>query len=85
MAYADKLAENMVEPFPQVMATDEEQDILDVKEPDFNTFVRESLTKFITSVEPIENYDSFVETLYEIGLEDLQKVRQAQFERSGVK
>jgi putative aldouronate transport system substrate-binding protein len=84
VAYAEALGDAMTEPFPDVMATEEEQAILDRILPDFNTFVNESLVRFLIGVDPIDQFDSFIDTLYSIGLEELLAIRQAQFDRSGV-
>ena len=84
VAYAEALGAALMEPFPSVMATEEEQAVLDVMLPDFNTFAQESIARFLMGVDSMDNFDNFVETLYAIGLEDLREVRQAQFDRSGV-
>jgi putative aldouronate transport system substrate-binding protein len=85
VAYAERLSSAMTEPFPQVMATPEEQTRLDVIQPDINTFREESIARFFTGVDSMDNYDDFLATLDSIGLPELQAIRQAQFDRSGVK
>lgn len=79
--YAKSL--NLVEPFPQVMATLEEQEILDMYESDFDTYCDETLIKFLTGAESLETYQTFLNTLDNMGMEDLQQVKQDQFDRSG--
>ena len=64
-----------------VMATVEEQAVLDRIEPDFNTFCDESIEKFIAGITPMSEFDAFVEKLNAIGLEELLAVKQAQFDR----
>ena len=83
--YGEKLLDQRVEPFPQVMATEDEQKIIDRIEPDLSTYCNEMIEKFITGIEPIENFDAFVEKVNEIGVDELLTVRQAQFDRAGVK
>ncbi len=73
---------NLVEPFPAMMSTDEEQDILDMYSTDFDTFCSESILKFITGASSMEEWQSFVDTLGAMGLEELKQVKQAQFDRS---
>lgn len=81
ISYGESLLDQRVEPFPQVMATVEEQAVLDRIEPDFNTFCDESIEKFIAGITPMSEFDAFVEKLNAIGLEDLLAVKQAQFDR----
>jgi putative aldouronate transport system substrate-binding protein len=83
--YGEALLDQRVEPFPQVMATEEEQEILDRIQPDFQTYCDESVEKFITGITPMSEFDAFVEKLNEIGLQELLAVKQAQFDRSGVR
>ena len=85
ISYGESIIEYRREPFPGVMSTDEEQDILDVYEPDFNTYCSESIVKFITGEQSMDTFDDFVSTLNSIGLDKLLEVKQAQFDRSGMK
>lgn len=85
LAYGESLREDRVEPFPQVMATEEEQAIIDRITPDLETYCNETIEKFITGIEPLENFDAFAEKVKEIGMEELLAVKQAQFGRSGMK
>jgi len=82
--YGEALLGRRVEPFPDVMATSDEQAIIDRIQPDLNTFTSESGAKFLSGDKSLEEYDQFIETLYSIGLEELLAVKQAQFDRSGV-
>ena len=83
VAYAILLRNALTEPFPSMMPTAEEQSVIDVIAPDFNTFVEESLIRFLTGVDSMGEWDNFVDTLYSIGLEELRAVQQQQFNRSG--
>ena len=73
---------NMVEPFPNMMSTPEEQDILDMYSTDFDTYCSESILGFITGTTDMGEWQSFVDTLNSIGLEELRTVKQAQYDRS---
>ena len=84
VAYANLLANAMVEPFPNVMPTEEEQAILDRIGPDFNTYVEENIILFLMGVNSMDQYDDFLNTLHAIGLDELVAVRQAHFDRSGL-
>ena len=83
--YGESLLDQRIEPFPQVMATEEEQTVIDRIQPDLTTYCDECVDKFIAGIMPMSEFDSFVEKLYEIGLEELLAVKQAQFDRSGVR
>lgn len=83
--YAEALLDKRVESFPAMMATVEEQTIVDRIQPDLRTFTNESIAKFITGAQPLDEFDAYVETLKSIGLEELQAVKQAQFDRSGMR
>ena len=85
LAYGESLREQRVEPFPQVMGTEEEQAIIDRISPDLETYCDEMIEKFITGIEPLDNFDAFVQKVSEIGMEELLAVKQAQFDRSGMK
>ena len=73
---------NMIEPFPNMMSTAEEQDILDMYSTDFDTYCSESILSFITGATDLGEWQSFVDTLNNIGLEELRTVKQAQYDRS---
>lgn len=73
---------NMIEPFPNMMSTPEEQDILDMYSTDFDTYCSESILGFITGTTDMGEWQSFVDTLNSIGLEELRTVKQAQYDRS---
>ena len=85
LAYGESLRDQRVEPFPQVMATEEEQAIIDRISPDLSTYCNEMIEKFITGIEPLDNFDAFVEKVNEIGMEELLAVKQAQFDRFNAK
>jgi putative aldouronate transport system substrate-binding protein len=72
----------MVDPFPPLLATKEEQDELTVLMNDLDTYRSEMITKFITGKEPLENFDKFVETLKGMNLDRLVEIKQAQYERT---
>ena len=80
ISYAENT--NLVEPFPNMMSTPEEQDILDMYSTDFDTYCSESILSFITGAADLGEWQSFVDTLNSIGLEELRTVKQAQYDRS---
>lgn len=80
--YAEAVLDKRVEPFPDMMATVEEQQIVDRIQPDLRTFTNESVAKFITGAQSLDGYDAYIETLKSIGLDELREVKQAQYNRS---
>jgi len=75
---ADK---KMIEPFPQVMPLPEEQEIINMYQTDFTTYVEEGLAKFFTGVESFDGWDAFVEGANALHYEDIREVKQAQYDR----
>jgi putative aldouronate transport system substrate-binding protein len=63
------------------MSTTEEQSVLDMVWPDFETYIEEMRVRFITGAEPLSNFDDYVETLERIGLSQLLQVQQARYNR----
>jgi putative aldouronate transport system substrate-binding protein len=72
----------LIDPFPPLLATKEEQDQLTVLNNDINTYRGEMITKFIIGQEPIENFDKFVDTLKGMNLDKLLEIKQTQYERT---
>ncbi len=83
--FGEALLDKRVEPFPNMMATVEEQAIVDRIQPDLRTYANESIAKFITGAMSLDEYDDYLATLKTIGLDELMAVKQAQFDRAGVK
>lgn len=66
--------------FPMVPLLQAESDQL-AKYPDIGGYVREMTIKFVSGVEPLENFDVFVNQLKKLGVDEAVKVRQAQYDR----
>ncbi|MCK9479087.1 MAG: extracellular solute-binding protein [Firmicutes bacterium] len=80
--FAAKAVSNMAKPFPlQVILTNEETQILSAYNSDISSYFEEMQIKFIMGTEPLSKFDEFVSTLKEMGVEELTKVRQAQYDR----
>lgn len=48
---------------------------------DLKTYISETVNKFIMGLEPLENYDSFVETAKSMGLEEAVQIYQTAYDR----
>lgn len=80
VSYAQSV--DMIEPFPtQIIVTDDEQEILSAYLNDLNTYCSEGIVKFLTGVNAMEEYQTFVDGMAGYGLEDVMSVRQAQLDR----
>ncbi|WP_307720053.1 extracellular solute-binding protein [Paenibacillus koleovorans] len=67
--------------FPPVMSTPEESTAYSQKMADINTYRQEMVAKFITGTEPLSNFDKFVSTLKTMGIDEVIKIKQAQYDR----
>ena len=66
---------------PSVLPTQEEANELKMLQADFDTYVAENLTMLIQGDIPMSEYDNFVTGLYDMGLEDILAIKQAQYDR----
>jgi len=67
--------------FPSVMPSPQEVSSLRSIQADFDTFVSEQISKFILGERPIGEYDRFITELDSRGLQDILRVKQAQYDR----
>lgn len=76
------VGKHIITPFPEFISSDSEAEVLSKKLADINTYADEMLNKFIIGSEPISNFDKFVQKLKELGIDEVLKVKQAQYDRS---
>lgn len=68
-------------PFPLLYLTNEEtEQVRDIK-TDLETYVEQMEAKFITGVEPIENWDKYVKTIESMGVKKYVKTYQSAYDR----
>lgn len=60
---------------------EEERDILDVYKGACHTYTQEMLIKFVLGQEPISNFDTFVETLKEMGVDEVLSAYESAYNR----
>jgi putative aldouronate transport system substrate-binding protein len=48
---------------------------------DINTYLQENIAQFMTGAKDMDQWDSFVETLYDMGIEDCIALKQAAYDR----
>lgn len=63
------------------MNTLDEADVLDMYSSDVDTYLTEMTVNFLTGVYNIDDYESVIEELNNIGLQEVLAVRQAQYDR----
>ena len=63
------------------MNTLDEADVLDMYEADVETYLDEMTVNFLTGVYSIDDYESVIEEVNGMGLQELLAVRQAQYDR----
>ncbi|UJF35695.1 extracellular solute-binding protein [Paenibacillus hexagrammi] len=81
-AKIDKEMEKYIKaPFPFVYALPEEASTENTVMPDITTYVNEMNIKFITGKESLDSFDAYLKTLKSMGVEDVVKGRQAQYDR----
>ena len=67
--------------FPAVNATKEEQDSINKLSTDINTYRAEMTAKFITGAEPLTKFDEYVAQMKKLGMDEMYKIRQQQYDR----
>jgi putative aldouronate transport system substrate-binding protein len=68
-----------------VMSSDEATTYNSI-ESDLSTYMDSAILEFITGANDIEtNFDSYVETLYSMGLQDMVDIKQAAYDRAMVR
>ena len=68
-------------PFPLVYLKGEEQDKITSIEVDLQSYVEQMEAKFITGVEPISNWEKYVETIKNMNIEEYIQVHQDAYDR----
>ena len=76
-----KAEKNSVVPAFSKSKTEEENDETTDILSALNTYVKESTYSFITGARSLEEWDSYVDELYNIGLETVKTIRQDQLDR----
>ncbi|MDF0480074.1 extracellular solute-binding protein [Vagococcus sp. PNs007] len=77
----EKIVPNAEVPFPLIYLTKEEQDKVSATSTDIRTYVEQMEAKFITGVEPISNWDKYVETLKSMDMDAFVKIYQDGYDR----
>lgn len=66
---------------PELMGTEEENEIMQKYWNDLLTYIKETTLAFVTGTKPIDEWDAYVAKCKEMGLDEVIKVRQAWWDR----
>ena len=66
---------------PALSFTEEEREVINSTYTEIQTYKDEIINKFIMGKEPLDNFDSFVQTLKNMGIDDVLAVEQAAYDR----
>ncbi|WP_235817477.1 MULTISPECIES: extracellular solute-binding protein [Gracilibacillus] len=67
--------------YPLVYLTEEEQEEINTIEVDLESYVEQMEAKFITGVEPLTNWDKYIETIENMNIDRYVKIYQAAYDR----
>lgn len=81
VVYRNDMEQYIRPTFPALSYTDEERDIINSTYTEIQTYKDEMVNMFIMGKESLDNFDSFVETLKDIGIDDVLAVEQAAYDR----
>lgn len=67
--------------FPTLAFTGDEQSVINEKYTEIETYVNETIDKFIMGVEPLDHFDAFVAQVESMGLQDVLNAYQSAYDR----
>jgi putative aldouronate transport system substrate-binding protein len=76
-----KLMPYVQDGFPLLHFTEDEQKQIDTLQTDLTTYVHEMEAKFVIGVEPLDHWDSYVDTLNKMNAAELTKLYQQAYDR----
>jgi len=81
VAYRNEMEQYIRPTIPALSFTEDERDVINSTYTEIQTYKDEMINKFIMGKESLDNFDSFVETLESIGIEDVLAAEQAAYDR----
>ena len=79
---AENMQPYLAQAFPRrMLMTEDELDTIGQYMADIETRVKEMMTNFVMGRESLDKFDEYVDGLYEMGLDKVIEVRQAQYDR----
>lgn len=71
----------VVDPWPFIYSTADESEVINTYMVDIETYVNENATAFITGTKSLDNFDSYIEGLDALKLQEVLTVKQNQYSR----
>jgi len=81
MEMAKKISPYVITAYPSILSTAEEAQQLTALMTDIDTYRDEMITKFILGQESLDQWNSFVESLQSMGMDEVLKIKQQQYDR----
>lgn len=75
------IAPYWVQPFPALRNTSEELEVINNFEKEMKTYSNGMIGKFVRGEEPLENWDAYIATLKQMGLDEITAAYQAAYDR----
>ena len=75
------LHQYMIQPFPQVMGTEEETDRITSLNADIGAYEEEMIQKFVMGQASFDEFDKFLATVQAMGGDELDQIKQTQLDR----
>lgn len=76
-----ELAQYMVDAQHMMLPSVEENSTYNSIWPDLQTYYTEAIYKFISGAEPLDNFDRYLQTMDDIGLQEILDIKTAQYQR----
>ncbi len=80
----EEFKDTMSDRVPIIIGTEEENKVYTEKWPDIETYVKENVVNFITGNRSLNEWDSYVQTLKDMGIDEVVSVKQAWYDRANV-
>lgn len=79
--FANKIKANLIDRFPELTSTPDEEERLALLMTDISIYIDEMYVSFIIGREPLENFDKYIGKLRDMGIDKVIKIKQAQYNR----
>ena len=79
--YRNEMEQYIRPTIPALSLTEDEREVINSTYTEIQTYKDEMINKFIMGKEPLDNFDKFVQTLKDMGIDDVLAVEQAAYDR----
>ena len=81
VVYRNEMEQYIRPTLPALSFTEDERDLINSKYTEIQTYKDEMCSRFITGKESLDNFDTFVETIKSMGIEEVLEAYQAAYDR----